>query len=200
MASLDHAWVALCAGVVCAGPEIAAQQDVYTGFDAFFQIEQSGATCHAGPESLTAMWTNWDYASNTKNQCQRSALGAGAYVQIPKTVVGATVVLKPLPTENEPPLGMDPVITLFDFEPLIGEAYSSDGYFLEKELFHACSAPQSTTKPRAVQRASSQRRSRFLFHRPLRAWCKSLSYHFLDSTATGKIPLATSSLVRRRST
>ena len=93
------------------------------------------------------MWTNWDYASNTKNQCQRSALGAGAYVQIPKTVVGATVVLKPLPTENEPPLGMDPVITLFDFEPLIGEAYSSDGYFLEKELFHACSAPQSTTKP-----------------------------------------------------
>lgn len=147
VASLDHAWVALCAGVVCAGPEIAAQQDVYTGFDAFFQIEQSGATCHAGPESLTAMWTNWDYASNTKNQCQRSALGAGAYVQIPKTVVGATVVLKPLPTENEPPLGMDPVITLFDFEPLIGEAYSSDGYFLEKELFHACSAPQSTTKP-----------------------------------------------------
>jgi len=147
VAILDHAWVALCAGPVCAGPEIEARQDVYMGFDAFFQVEQSGATCHAGPESLTAMWTNWDYASSTKNRCQRSALGAGSYVQIPKTIVGAKINLKPLPTESEPPLGMDPVVTLFDFEQLIGAAYSSEGYFLEKELFHACTSPQNTNTP-----------------------------------------------------
>jgi len=147
VAMLSHAYMALCAGPVCAGPEVEARQDVYVGFDAFAQVQQSGATCHAGPESLTAMWSNWDYGSKTKETCTRSQLGAGAYLQIPKTKVGAKIALKPLPTEVEPPAGMAPVATLFEFAGLIDAAYSSDGFFLQKELFHACTAPQKTNLP-----------------------------------------------------
>ena len=142
VAEIVSAYVALCAGPVCAGPDIQARQDVYVGFDIFAQMQEGDAMCYAGPESLTAMWTDWDYSDATKNQCRRSQLGTGAYLQIPKTILAAQVVLKPLPT-IELPAGMEPVVTLIDLEPFISAAHDSRGNYLAQELFHACTLPQN---------------------------------------------------------
>ena len=143
VSEIVSAYVALCAGLVCAGPDIQARQDVYVGLDMFAQMQEGNATCHAGPETLTAMWTDWDYKSETKNECRRSQLGMGAYLQIPKTVLAAQVAVKPLPT-IELPAGMEPVVTLVDLQPLINAAHSTDGNYLVEKLQSACTKPQNT--------------------------------------------------------
>jgi len=46
VAQVEYAYVALCAGPVCAGPELWARQDVYVGLDAFaMTLDRSQATC-----------------------------------------------------------------------------------------------------------------------------------------------------------
>ncbi|OUS45416.1 hypothetical protein BE221DRAFT_116186 [Ostreococcus tauri] len=89
------------------------------------------------------MWTDWDYKYETKNECRRSQLGTGAYLQIPKTVLAAQVAVKPLPT-IETPAGMEPVVTLIDFQPIINAAHSTDGNYLVEKLVSACTKPQDT--------------------------------------------------------
>lgn len=165
---IESAYVALCAGPVCAGPELYARQDVYYGMDAFaMTLDRAKATCESEAHSLTALWNDWDYPSTTKSQCTASVAGIGGYLQVPKTELEVSMMMKPIPiqeggdtgggdtgggdTGNDP--GMDallpsPALQLFDFTPLINEVYDSSGNFHTQELFSECTAPNSPAAPR----------------------------------------------------
>ena len=170
VAQVEHAYVALCAGPVCAGPELWARQDVYVGLDAFaMTLDRSQATCTSDAYSLTALWNNWDYGASTKAMCAASLLGVGGYLQIPKTQLALEMLMKPIPTAKpsgggaalgkikvdgelgagSSPSGRDrgsgdlslsPSVSLFDFTPLIETAFDMSGNFHMQELFSACTS------------------------------------------------------------
>ena len=170
VAQVEYAYVALCAGPVCAGPELWARQDVYVGLDAFaMTLDRSQATCSKEAYSLTALWNNWDYGTSTKESCAASLLGIGGYLQIPKTQLALELLLKPIPIakpsgggaalgkikaasdlgEDTAPSGTDqgagslslsPSVSLFDFTPLINTAYDMSGNFHMQELFSECTS------------------------------------------------------------
>lgn len=157
---IESAYVALCAGAVCAGPELYARQDVYYGMDAFaMTLDRAVATCESEAHSLTALWNDWDYPSHTKSQCTASVAGVGGYLQVPKTELEVRMMMKPIPVNKdagggaggdaggEDP-GMDallpsPALQLFDFTPLIKSAYDMTGNFHAQELFSECTAPNN---------------------------------------------------------
>ena len=155
VSQVPKAYFALCTGPICAGVQASARQDVYIGVDVFAQKQSSeNNTCFVGPETLRAMWTDWDYKTSTRNACNRSLAGMGGYLQIPKTEVAAGVYLKPLPILDAEPLAgsedassdglqADPAVLIADFTPLINKVYSSEGDWYVSELFHACSSAKS---------------------------------------------------------
>lgn len=160
VAQIESAYVALCAGAVCAGPELYARQDVYYGMDAFATtLDRAAATCKSEAHSLTALWNDWDYPSQTKSQCTASVAGVGGYLQVPKTQLEVRMMMKPIPIDKDVGAGtggedsgqdpgMDallpsPAVQLFDFTPLIKTAYDMAGNFHAQELFSECTAPNS---------------------------------------------------------
>lgn len=173
VAQVESAYVALCAGAVCAGPDLYARQDVYYGMDAFaMTLERAKATCERDAHSLTALWNDWDYPSRTKSQCTASVAGFGGYLQVPKTELEVRMMMKPIPIQKGPPggdtggaatdedPGMDallpsPALELFDFTPLIQQAYDSSGNFHIQELFSECAAPHGAARPRDCAPTSS---------------------------------------------
>ena len=151
---IESAFVALCAGPACAGPELYARQDVYFGIDAFaMTLDRAQATCESEAHSLIALWNDWDYPSTTKSQCTASVAGVGGYLQVPKTELEVRLMLKPIPIEDGGDTGGtstdDPgmqalvrsfAVQLFDFTPLIKQVYDSSGNFHVQELFSECTA------------------------------------------------------------
>ena len=173
VAQVESAYVALCAGAVCAGPDLYARQDVYYGMDAFaMTLDRAKATCERDAHSITALWNDWDYPSRTKSQCTASVAGFGGYLQVPKTQLEVRMMMKPIPIQKGPPggdtggaatdedPGMDalipsPALELFDFTPLIHQAYDSSGNFHIQELFSECTAPHGPARPRNCAPTSS---------------------------------------------
>jgi len=156
VAQVEHAYIAVCAGAVCAGPELWARQDVYYGMDAFAaSLDRSRATCDTQARSLTALWNDWDYSTNTKSQCLASKMGVGGYLQVPKTQLAVSMMMKPIPTsvgssgisssagkdDGADALMPSPALQLYDFTPIIKSAYDMDGNWHMRELFSQCTAP-----------------------------------------------------------
>jgi hypothetical protein len=95
VATIQKAYVALCSGPVCVGPQLHARQDVYFGLDAYAQLN-----CESGPATLAPMWSEtFTYSQTTQDACTGSLFGAGGYLQVPKTSeIEVPILLRPLPT------------------------------------------------------------------------------------------------------
>jgi len=95
VATIQKAYVALCSGPVCVGPQLHARQDVYFGLDAYAQLN-----CESGPATLAPMWSEtFTYSQATQDACTGSLFGAGGYLQVPKTSeIEVPILLRPLPT------------------------------------------------------------------------------------------------------
>ena len=155
VAQIEHAYVAVCAGAVCAGPQLWARQDVYYGMDAFAaSLDRSRATCDKEARSLTALWNDWDYPTSTKSTCTASATGIGGYLQVPKAKLAVRMMMKPIPSAEESggisgegkddgsgALMPSPALQLYDFTPHIQSAYNMNGNWYMQELFSTCTEP-----------------------------------------------------------
>jgi len=196
VSQLTKAFIALCAGPVCAGVEATARQDVYVGIDVFAQKQSSENTCFVGPNTLRAMWTDWDYSQATRNACQASLVGMGGYLQIPKTKITAGVYIKPIPTDAIP---VQPNVLIEDLTQHIKRVYSSDGDWHVAELFHACSSAKSSLAHSAVCDTSCQFTPSPSVPEPtdISKLLASVQSNFVQGNAALKVPMGSTQTIQK---
>ena len=134
VATIQKAYVALCSGPVCVGPQLHARQDVYFGLDAYAQLN-----CESGPAALAPMWSEtFTYSQTTQDACTGSLFGAGGYLQVPKTSeIEVPILLRPLPTG-----GGDGVGTAASTAARLG---AKNAQTLSKKTKSSTPAPESPT-------------------------------------------------------
>eukprot|EP00223_Ostreococcus_mediterraneus_P003845 CAMPEP_0174588518 /NCGR_PEP_ID=MMETSP0929-20130131/34613_1 /TAXON_ID=548131 ORGANISM="Ostreococcus mediterraneus, Strain clade-D-RCC2572" /NCGR_SAMPLE_ID=MMETSP0929 /ASSEMBLY_ACC=CAM_ASM_000573 /LENGTH=1218 /DNA_ID=CAMNT_0015770637 /DNA_START=380 /DNA_END=4036 /DNA_ORIENTATION=+ len=206
VSQLTKAFIGLCTGPVCAGVEATARQDVYIGIDVFAQKQSSENTCFVGPNTLRAMWTDWDYSEATRNACQASLVGMGGYLQIPKTEITAGVYLKPLPTTVPLPtdapdgaIPVEPTLLIEDLTQHIERVYSSDGDWHVAELFHACSSAKSSLAHSAVCDTSCQFTPSPSVPEPtdISKLLASVQSNFVQGDAALKVPMGSTQTIQK---